>query len=507
MKKYYLHYLVLFFIIALLFADKASGKSDSASARKIKIEILYTQNTNGVLENCDCPGSPLGGLDKRLTLMKRLADRDSVPALYLDGGDILSSKGFPAKDRFVLRAYAMIQYDAIGVGDQEFINGTEFLRDQNNHLHLPFISSFMTAKSGVLPKIQEIIIKQVKGIRFGIISLINKEPFDLMDPEKVSGVIIADYLKSLPSLIKKVRKESDIVVVLSHLGYSEDIKIAKKNLDIDVIIGAHTQNVLSSPERYGETIIVQAGKNTEFVGQLSLEIDVKSKKIVDMSGQIHPVLKDIPGDSLLQGLIAHYQRVIASDFKEKTDSTVLLLPPEYSFIENQKCINCHKYQGSVFGKDPHSCSYESLLLVNSGDRAECLSCHKTDKGHFQTHFNESSSEQAAGFGCVECHYTKKEHLEGKKATVQPITEQTCVRCHNQEINPTFNFASSLTKMNHRMKIMDEYIVQRGDYLSKIASFLYRDMLKWRRIYNLNKKIINDPNLIYPNQKLRVDVDR
>lgn len=46
-----------------------------------------------------------------------------------------------------------------------------------------------------------------------------------------------------------------------------------------------------------------------------------------------------------------------------------------------------------------------------------------------------------------------------------------------------------------------YIVKKGDYLWKIAQELYRNGARWMEIYVENKEIIENPNLIYINQKL------
>ena len=48
-----------------------------------------------------------------------------------------------------------------------------------------------------------------------------------------------------------------------------------------------------------------------------------------------------------------------------------------------------------------------------------------------------------------------------------------------------------------------YVVVKGDSLSKIAKREYGDANKWRTIYEANKDLINDPDLIYPGQELRV----
>jgi len=48
-----------------------------------------------------------------------------------------------------------------------------------------------------------------------------------------------------------------------------------------------------------------------------------------------------------------------------------------------------------------------------------------------------------------------------------------------------------------------YVVQPGDSLSKIAGAVYGDMNRWPEIFEANKDRIKDPNLIYPDQKLRI----
>jgi len=46
-----------------------------------------------------------------------------------------------------------------------------------------------------------------------------------------------------------------------------------------------------------------------------------------------------------------------------------------------------------------------------------------------------------------------------------------------------------------------YTVVAGDSLSKIAKRTYGDANRWRVIYEINKDIIKNPDLIYPGQVL------
>ena len=48
-----------------------------------------------------------------------------------------------------------------------------------------------------------------------------------------------------------------------------------------------------------------------------------------------------------------------------------------------------------------------------------------------------------------------------------------------------------------------YTVVKGDSLSRIAQHQYGDANKWRKIYEANRDLIKDPDLIYPGQALKI----
>ena len=48
-----------------------------------------------------------------------------------------------------------------------------------------------------------------------------------------------------------------------------------------------------------------------------------------------------------------------------------------------------------------------------------------------------------------------------------------------------------------------YTVVAGDSLSRIAKREYGDANSWKRIYEANRDIIKDPDLIYPGQTLKI----
>lgn len=55
---------------------------------------------------------------------------------------------------------------------------------------------------------------------------------------------------------------------------------------------------------------------------------------------------------------------------------------------------------------------------------------------------------------------------------------------------------------------DEHLVVKGEHLSAIAGMakMFNDPTKWTKIYEANKDLIEDPNIIYPHQVLKIPVE-
>ncbi len=51
--------------------------------------------------------------------------------------------------------------------------------------------------------------------------------------------------------------------------------------------------------------------------------------------------------------------------------------------------------------------------------------------------------------------------------------------------------------------IEYYVIQSGDTLSKIAKEFLGDAMAYPKIFEANKEVIKDANLIYPGQKIRI----
>jgi len=79
----------------------------------------------------------------------------------------------------------------------------------------------------------------------------------------------------------------------------------------------------------------------------------------------------------------------------------------------------------------------------------------------------------------------------------------------EKIILTVGNTEGIAEVDDKMEVESEeveaqfYTVKKGDYLSKIAKEVYGDASKYNVIFEANKPMLKDPDLIYPGQVLRI----
>lgn len=68
-----------------------------------------------------------------------------------------------------------------------------------------------------------------------------------------------------------------------------------------------------------------------------------------------------------------------------------------------------------------------------------------------------------------------------------------------------DFSDVSARVDSTAEIVGEqsYTVQKGDSLSKIAKRFYGDGNAWKRIFEANRDVLDDPDKIFPGQNLRI----
>ena len=76
-------------------------------------------------------------------------------------------------------------------------------------------------------------------------------------------------------------------------------------------------------------------------------------------------------------------------------------------------------------------------------------------------------------------------MAGNVKNVEKVNDMMTVKVDDPEPEPRF------------------YTVEKGDSLSKIAKEVYGDYMKWEALFAANKEVIENPDLIYPGQQIRI----
>lgn len=104
-------------------------------------------------------------------------------------------------------------------------------------------------------------------------------------------------------------------------------------------------------------------------------------------------------------------------------------------------------------------------------------------------------------------YTEEEQaLKGQVESLKSQTETFMNEVAELE-RKIEELKAEIERLKQELEEKSWYVVKPGDWLSKLAEYPdvygHGNYRRWRDIYNANKHLIKDPNLIYPGWKLRI----
>lgn len=252
-----------------------------------EIVILHTNDLHSHLEKWPRMRRYLLGEKQRL-------ENQGKTVVTLDLGDF-SDRVHPLTEATNGRANTLlmnqVDYDLATIGNNEGIGNS---RQQLNQLYdeanfKVLLANIREQQSGQLPKWAQSydIITSKEGTRIGFIAL--TAPFPLTYNPNGWDVFESDDV--LPGLIKEVRPQSDLIVLMSHLGIEEETRIAQTYPEIAVILGSHTHHLFVDGMLVGDTLLAAAGKFGRYVGEVTLELT--DHQLVDKKASVQ-VIKELP---------------------------------------------------------------------------------------------------------------------------------------------------------------------------------------------------------------------
>ena len=418
--------------------------------------LLFSADNQGVLAACGCPSNPSGGLAKRETLIE--AFRRTRPAVLLvDAGDMMPEKPAPTKEKYVAMAAARGRYDAIGLGDQEFVLGLARLKELKAEYKLPFICSNVRDASGrtVFP---ESVIWTVpdmsrsgRPVKVGIFAVVADRAYGFPPLEWRTGLTVEPPIDAARRQVALLTQAGcGLVVALSHQELEDSRAMAAAVPGIDIIVCGHDERVLPKGEQVGKTLLVATGETGRIMGALALAPPPEpqgrprvSLTMTELSAQVAdaPAVMDL-----------YWQYVKEARDKPPPDWDLTPIPPVYDTAE--ACGKCHAEEYRSWSKTRHARAFESISRTGRQDDPECILCHTVGygrKGGFE------SMKETPAFGrvtCQACHIVAADHKDKGVKAPEPniyINSRLCMSCHGVVQSPKFDYFTYKPRIVHKPK--------------------------------------------------------
>lgn len=290
----------------------AATKQRTKPGRNGKLTLLQINDSHGYLDlHLEWFAGPhgavyrnAGGYARIATLAKRIREEANGQVLFLDNGDtfhgtypVVQSRGeslVPIMNELGLAAMT-VHWD--------FAYGPQHLLKLKQSLKYPILAINIYDKHTGKAFLPPYAMQEVGGLNLAVIGIASNIIDKTMPPRFSEGLRFTDGREELPGFIERVRskEKADLVVVLSHLGFPQDMKLLSEVPDVDVLLSGHTHHRLFEPVRQGKTLIIQSGCHGSFLGRL--DIEVRNGRIVDHHHQLIEVREEIPPDPKINSMV------------------------------------------------------------------------------------------------------------------------------------------------------------------------------------------------------------
>jgi 5'-nucleotidase len=328
-KKYLRNFVV--FSIALLTAIAIPTWLDVvAQESRFALRILHTNDHHAHLEPSKFGDRNLGGIARRRTLIEQIRNEsknNQEAVMLMDAGDIF--QGTLYFNQYLGQAdldfYNALAYDVGTIGNHEFDRGQQVLADFLANAKFPIISANLDISntSPLHNRIRPWHILKVQGQKIGVFGLTTPDTAILANVGE--GVKFTDPIAAARVAVRALKQQGiNKIVALTHLGFDEDLDLARQVTDIDIIIGGHSHtpvgNITNAEHPY--PLVEQRGSRSpvlvvtdwewgKYLGDLSVRFDGNGK-LIAWAGKPHAVEMSIAPDREFEDKLKAYAAPIES---------------------------------------------------------------------------------------------------------------------------------------------------------------------------------------------------
>lgn len=245
-----------------------------------------------------------GGYARIAGLVNQIRVENPENVLFCDSGDTLHGT-YPVvqtKGEILIPLLNKLSLDAMTV-HWEFAYSPNVLKEMAGKLNYPILAANIYHQENRKYFLKPYTVKNINGLKIGIIGLASNIVDKTMPSSYSEGLIFTDGRNELPKIVEHLRshEQVDLIILLSHLGFPQDVKLLSEVQGLNICLSGHTHNRLYQPVLQGNTIIVQSGSHGSFLTHL--EIEVENQKIINFHHRLYEVTPEIPPDLTIDQMV------------------------------------------------------------------------------------------------------------------------------------------------------------------------------------------------------------
>jgi len=156
----------------------------------------------------------------------------------------------------------------------EFAYGPSEYRKRASELNFPILAINVFDKKTNELIFQPYRVKEIGDFKVGLIGITSNIVDRTMPPSFSEGIRFTLGKDELSGVIEQLRTHEhvDLIILISHLGFPQDMKLMLEVQGVDLCLSGHTHNRTVQPIRQGDTLLIQSGCHGSFLGRIDLEI-------------------------------------------------------------------------------------------------------------------------------------------------------------------------------------------------------------------------------------------
>ncbi len=247
---------------------------------------------------------PAGGYARIATLVKQMRAANQERVLFCDCGDTLHGT-YPAlktQGKALIPILNSLGLDAM-TAHWEFAYGPATFKQRAAELGYPVLAINVFDQATKERFFPPYSVKEIGGLRIGLAGIASNIVDKTMPPSYSEGLEFTLGREELPPIIDVLRTQEkiDVIILVSHLGFPQDMKLLSEVQGVDICLSGHTHNRLYAPVLQGKTLVIQSGCHGSFLGCLDLELE--GKQIVDYRHQLIEVGTNLSPDPAVDDLV------------------------------------------------------------------------------------------------------------------------------------------------------------------------------------------------------------